>query len=88
MHHPANQANEAEHPGRTRLGLIFFTTYLVIYAVYVLLNAFWPQVMDAIPFGGVNLAVLYGLGLIGMAFVLALIYGWLCRETSPDRRPT
>ena len=28
------------------------------------------------------------LGLIAMAFVLALIYGWLCRETSPDRRPT
>ena len=31
------------------------------------------------PFGGVNLAVLYGLALIVSAFLLALVYEWLCR---------
>ena len=28
---------------------------------------------------GVNLAILYGFGLIIAALVLALIYGWLCK---------
>ena len=34
------------------------------------------------PFGGVNLAILYGMGLIVSALVLALIYMTLCK---PDR---
>ena len=29
--------------------------------------------------GGVSLAVLSGLGLIAAAFLLALVYAWLCR---------
>ena len=33
--------------------------------------------------GGINLAVLYGLGLIVVAFLLALLYDWLCRAPSP-----
>ena len=31
------------------------------------------------PAAGVNVAVLWGFGLIAAAFVLALVYGWLCR---------
>ena len=32
------------------------------------------------PLFGVNLAILYGMLLIAAAFVLALVYGWLCRS--------
>ena len=47
-----------------------------------LLNAaFRPKVMAASVVGGVNLAVIYGFGLIGFAFVMALIYMFLCRNT-------
>jgi uncharacterized membrane protein (DUF485 family) len=28
---------------------------------------------------GVNLAIVYGMGLIAAALVLALVYAWLCR---------
>jgi hypothetical protein len=36
--------------------------------------------MEALPLAGVNLAVLYGFALILAAFVLALLYGVLCRK--------
>ena len=57
-----------------------FGVYLVLYAGFVGLNAFAPAVMARTPFGGLNLAILYGLGLIVAAFVLALIYMALCRR--------
>ncbi len=63
----------------TRYGLVLFCIYLVIYAGFVLLNAFWPEVMDRVPFAGLNLAILYGFGLIIAALLLAALYGWLCR---------
>jgi uncharacterized membrane protein (DUF485 family) len=62
-----------------RYGIVLFALYLTLYAVFVLLNTFRPQVMDLTPLAGINLAVLYGFGLIIAAFVLALIYAWLCR---------
>ena len=44
------------------------------------LSAFEPQLMSKTPFGGVNLAIIYGFGLIVAALVLALIYVRLCRS--------
>ncbi|MCA9082206.1 MAG: DUF485 domain-containing protein [Planctomycetaceae bacterium] len=61
-----------------RIGLILFGIYLVIYGSFVLLNALAPQLMESTPFAGVNLAILFGFGLIIAAFVLSLLYGWLC----------
>ncbi len=60
-----------------RTGLVLFAFYLVIYAVFVLIAAWWPEVMDATPLEGINVAILYGFGLIVAAFVLALFYGTL-----------
>ena len=61
-----------------RYGLVLFAVYLLVYGVFVLLNAFAADVMK-VTILGVNRAVLYGLGLIVAAFVLALVYAWLCR---------
>ncbi len=72
-----------------RTGLVLLIFYLVFYCGFVLLNTFKPEVMDAVPAAGVNLAVWYGFGLIGLALVLALAYMWLCRSGPPkkeDRR--
>jgi uncharacterized membrane protein (DUF485 family) len=67
-----------------RLGLLLFAVYLLLYGSYVLVNALQPQWMEWTPWGGVNLAILSGLGLIAAAFVLSLLYGVLCRaEASP-----
>jgi uncharacterized membrane protein (DUF485 family) len=62
-----------------RLGLVLFFIYLAAYAAYMLVNTFWPKLMDEVPFGGVNLAVSSGMVLIVGAIVLALLYAVMCR---------
>lgn len=66
-----------------RIGLVLFAVYSAIYGGFVLLNAFSPETMEMTPIAGVNLAILYGFGLIIVAFVLAMFYGWLCRGGEP-----
>jgi uncharacterized membrane protein (DUF485 family) len=58
-----------------RLGLILFSVYLALYLGFVLINTFNPVAMESTPVAGVNLAILYGFGLIVAAFVLAMLYG-------------
>lgn len=78
-HHPETVSRNA------RIGLWLFFAYLLLYGGFMALNAFFPHRMSAAPFGGVNLAVLYGLLLIVAAFVLALIYMFLVRRRADDR---
>jgi len=60
-----------------RLGLVLFGIYLAMYVGFVLINAVNPELMETTPVEGLNLAVLYGFGLIIAAFALALLYGLL-----------
>jgi uncharacterized membrane protein (DUF485 family) len=87
-HHPP----EAEQPGtaarNSRYGLALFAIYLILYGGFVLLNAFAPEQMERTPISGVNLAILYGFGLIAAAFLLALVYGWLCRAAGQSEDET
>jgi uncharacterized membrane protein (DUF485 family) len=73
-HHPETVSRNA------RVGLALFAVYLVLYGGFMALNAFAPERMGSAPFGGVNLAVLYGLLLIVGAFVLAVVYMFLVRR--------
>jgi len=65
----------------SRLGIVLFLIYLVLYGGFVLLNAFSPKTMEMTPVAGVNLAILYGFFLIIAAFVMALIYGIFAKAT-------
>lgn len=65
-----------------RIGLVLFVVYLLIYGGFVGLSAFSPATMEQTPYAGVSLAILYGFALIAAAFVLALLYGLLCRQQS------
>ena len=67
-----------------RVGLVLFVIYLILYGGFVFLNAFAAETMEATPLAGVNLAILYGFGLILAALVLALFYGWICRSNKAD----
>ncbi len=62
----------------TRLGLWLFLFYAAFYLAFVLVNAFAPTLGELQTVGGLNLAVLWGFVLIGLAFVMALLYGFLC----------
>ena len=66
----------------SRNGLILFAVYLLFYGGFVVINAFDPASMERTPIAGLNLAVLYGFGLIIGAVVLSAIYGVLCGDAS------
>lgn len=70
-------------PSSLRLWLFAF--YLALYVGFMLLTAFRPDVMATTPFGGVNLAILYGLLLIVTALALALFYMWRSRVVGASR---
>ncbi len=57
--------------GTHRADLVLFALYCVLYAGFMGLTAFAPDVLAMRVFGGVNLAVAYGMGLIVTAVVLA-----------------
>jgi uncharacterized membrane protein (DUF485 family) len=63
-----------------------FLVYSVFYLGFVLVNAFAADWVEWVPFAGLNLAILWGFGLIGLALVLALVYGFLCHApcANPD----
>jgi uncharacterized membrane protein (DUF485 family) len=88
--HPSPPPREVEDSHvvsrNSRTGLTLFSIYLILYAGYVLTNTFNPKLMDVLPWAGVNLAVIYGLGLIATAFLLAVIYVWLCRS-GQEKKP-
>jgi uncharacterized membrane protein (DUF485 family) len=65
----------------TRLGVILFVVYFLFYGGFMVLSAFWPEVMGKPFFRGANLAVVYGFALIVTALVLALIYMKVCRKS-------
>lgn len=64
-------------PRQSPIGFLLFAAYLAIYLGFVIINAFWPQLMKSTPIAGVNLAVLYGFGLIVTAIVMAFLYGFV-----------
>ncbi|MEI6256126.1 MAG: DUF485 domain-containing protein [Planctomycetota bacterium] len=83
-----------EHPrGRaaasiSRIGLTLFWIYVLLYAGFIGLVLFRPDLLSQRPFGGVNLAIASGMGLIGSALVLAVVYMAACRvvEANSSRR--
>lgn len=69
--HPTERRN-------SRIGLVLFFIYLIIYGAFVWLSAFDAEFMASHAVAGVNVAVAWGFGLIVGALVLALIYLRAC----------
>ena len=57
-----------------RVALWLFSLYLLVYVGFMGVAAFAPGLMAATPLAGLPLSLLYGLLLIGLAFVLAALY--------------
>lgn len=68
----------------TRLGLTLFFLYAIFYFGFVLVNAFAVPWVDWKPFAGLNLAIVWGFALIGLACVLSLIYGFFSVDDQAD----
>ena len=65
-----------------QIGLVLFFFYLLLYGGFVLLMAFDVERLQVMGPARINLAVWSGFGLIVLALVLALIYGWVCGSDS------
>jgi uncharacterized membrane protein (DUF485 family) len=55
-----------------------FLAYTLVYATFVVLNLASPRTMEARILAGVNLATVFGIGLIILAVLQALVYNALC----------
>ena len=62
---------------KTRLGLIMFFIYTFIYASFILINVRFPKLMS-VDIGSLNLAIVYGFGLILVALIQAIVYNHIC----------
>lgn len=81
MHHGPATPNAPDPASRykSRLGVRMFLIYCLVYAGFVFTNVLTEgQAMQKIVGFGLNLAVVYGMGLIVFALILALIYNSLC----------
>ncbi len=79
LHKPAADSGPDPAQGyKSRLGVWMFLLYALIYIGFVALNVISPLTMEKTIFLGLNLAVVYGFGLIIFALVLALIYNFAC----------
>jgi uncharacterized membrane protein (DUF485 family) len=79
LHEPAAKA--AKDPAfayKRRLGVWMFFVYAIIYAIFIAINVIKPRLMESIALAGLNLAVVYGFGLIVVALFMALIYNAAC----------
>jgi uncharacterized membrane protein (DUF485 family) len=61
-------------PPASRLGLALFGLYVLCYGGFITLVLVRPDLAAERPFGGVNLAIACGLGLIVAAVVLSVAY--------------
>ncbi|OGS13337.1 MAG: hypothetical protein A2234_01790 [Elusimicrobia bacterium RIFOXYA2_FULL_58_8] len=79
LHEPAAQSGpDASADYKAHIGVWMFLLYAAVYAAFVAINLLRPLWMEKIVIFGLNLAVVYGFGLIAFALVLAMIYNHMC----------
>jgi len=86
LHEPAAQSGkDLASPYKMRLGVRMFTLYASIYFIgFVGINVVQPKLMEKIVFMGMNLAIVFGMGLIVFALILALIYNHQCTQKEKE----
>lgn len=79
LHEPATPSSkDRAAPYKARVGLWMFLGYLLVYAGFVAINLIDTTIMQRTVMLGLNLATVYGFGLIILAFIEALVYNALC----------
>ena len=85
LHEPAAQSGKDYGTAyKTRLGVIMFVIYAIIYAGFIAINLIDADLTEKIIFQGLNIAVVYGYSLIILALIMAGIYNHMC--TSEEKR--
>ena len=82
----AHEGKSAEHR-KSNIGVVMTILYAVIYGGFVFLSVFYPSLMGLRTFFSLNLAITYGLGLIIIAIILAMIYNHMVRTRTSVKKP-
>jgi len=69
--------DDASTKYKSRLGVIMFLIYAIVYGGFIAINVAFPQWMR-IDVGSLNVAIVFGFGLIILAIIQAFIYNHLC----------
>lgn len=89
FHEPASQSgHDPAAAFKTSLGVKMFIAYALIYAGFIGVNVISPLSMENIVFMGLNLAVVYGFGLIILALILAFVYNQACNNKEAELAKT
>lgn len=89
MAHNPIAADDAALRRKTKIGVRMTALYAVVYGGFVAVSVFRPSLTGMKALFGLNLAVFYGIGLILIAIIFALIYNHLCRvSTSQEKNNT
>lgn len=75
---PAKLEKDNASQEKARIGMVLFLVYSLVYAGFVLINTVSPKAMGTVVLAGLNLAVVYGFGLIVLAIVMGLVYNHMC----------
>jgi uncharacterized membrane protein (DUF485 family) len=65
---------------KSKVGLVLFGIYSLIYAGFVFINTLTPKTMGTKIIFGLNLAVVYGFGLIILAIIMGVLYNHYCTK--------
>jgi len=73
---------------KTKLGIIMFAIYTPIYLAFIIICVLSPSFM-AKDVGSLNVAIVYGFGIIILAIIQAIIYNNICsakerHDIAPD----
>jgi len=89
LHEPAVELGaDYSSKKKTRLGIILFLVYAVVYAVYVYIGVEYTDAMLLKVIGNVSLSIVYGFGVIILAIVMGFVYSLVCTrmENEMNRR--
>lgn len=82
MHQNVFSEQEEKHVSekKAKLGIKFFFFYLIVYAGFVVIGVLNYELLAIEVVRGINLAVIYGMGLIVLAVLLGVFYNYICNR--------
>ena len=72
-------SQETSEQRKSNIGVRMTILYAIVYSGFVVLSVFFPTLMGVESIFGLNLAIAYGLALIVIAIIFAIIYNLLVR---------